>query len=311
VEALHRTLALGFNTFREAVRARVLHGLLVAALAVTLYSVVVATLTLRDEARVIADLGAASLSLFSIVAAIVLGATGLHRELERRTIFPILTRRLRRHEYVIGKYLGSLATLTVFIALDGAVTATLVGWKSGADTGALLAPWLVPAGMAAMALWRRPHAATAVLFPLALVVLGGVFAALWRYAEVQLVAASCALAVGEVAIVGAIALLFSSFSSPFLTAVFSLGAWIVGRSSDTLAHLPERTFGKTLAVVGRTVASIVPNLQLFVPERPILLGRVADLPTWTYVGRTLAIGGAYAAVLGVVSCLLFARRDFV
>ncbi len=57
---------------------------------------------------------------------------------------------------------------------------------------------------------------------------------------------SAALTVFEVVIVAAVATLFSSFSSPFLTAVFTFGVFIVGRSADTLARLPHRVFGRTI-----------------------------------------------------------------
>src|SRR5271156_1797281 len=128
---LARVLAIAMNTYREAVRARVLYGLFAVALATALYSLVVATLSLHQETRVVADLGAASISLYAVLVAIVLGATSLHREIELKTIFPILTRPLRRHEYVIGKYLGTLDTLLVFVALDGGVVLALLAGEAG------------------------------------------------------------------------------------------------------------------------------------------------------------------------------------
>src|ERR1700761_5301701 len=115
-----RVFAIAMNTYREAVRARVLFGLLAAALAVTAYSLVIASMSIRDEQRIIADLGSGGISLFSILVAIILGATSLYRELELKTVFPILTRRLQRHEYIVGKYLGILAVLVAFVAIDGA-----------------------------------------------------------------------------------------------------------------------------------------------------------------------------------------------
>ena len=75
------------------------------------------------------------ISLYAIVVAIVLGATSLHDELERKTIFPILTRRLRRHEYLVGKYFGAIATLGVFVAIDGGAVLGLLALEGG-DAGA-------------------------------------------------------------------------------------------------------------------------------------------------------------------------------
>ena len=102
-----RVSAIAMNTYREAVRARVLFGLLALALATSAYSLVIAAMSLRQEMRIVADIGAASMSFYAVVVSVILGATSLYRELELKTIFPILTRRLRRHEYVVGKYLGN------------------------------------------------------------------------------------------------------------------------------------------------------------------------------------------------------------
>ncbi|MDB5219455.1 MAG: hypothetical protein JWO86_7382, partial [Myxococcaceae bacterium] len=115
-----RVSAIAMNTYREAVRARVLFGLLALALATSIYSLVIAAMSVRQEMRIVADIGAASMSLYAVFVSVILGATSLYRELELKTIFPILTRRLRRHEYVVGKYFGIFATLLVFIAIDGA-----------------------------------------------------------------------------------------------------------------------------------------------------------------------------------------------
>src|SRR5260370_10953248 len=115
-----RVLCITLNTYREAVRARLLLGVFALGLATCLYSSVVATLSLHNEARVVGDLGAASLSLYGVVVAIVLGSTSLYRELEYKTIFPILSRPIRRWEYLLGKYLGTLLTVAVFVAVHAA-----------------------------------------------------------------------------------------------------------------------------------------------------------------------------------------------
>ena len=72
---LHRVLTVALNTYREAVRARILLGLAGVALAAAFYSLVVGAFTVRDAARAVADLGAATISIFSIMVAILIGAT--------------------------------------------------------------------------------------------------------------------------------------------------------------------------------------------------------------------------------------------
>lgn len=308
---LSRVAAIALNTYREAVRARVLYGLLGFALATVAYSVVVATLSLHQEARVVADVGAASLSLYAVLVAIVLGATSLYRELDLKTVFPILTRRLRRHEYVLGKYLGTLLTLAAFIALDAAMTLLLLAVETKQDPVRLGVGALVLVLGLGVALWRVRHGRVFVLLPWAgLVLVTATLAAGPAGSERQLVLASALLSFCEVAIVTAVATLFSSFSSPFLTALFTLGVFLVGRSADTLANLPARVFGETLRRFGGALARVFPNLHLYVPPRPLLLGRVADTPLWPFVGSAAIHAFFYATVLLVLSALVFRRRDF-
>jgi Cu-processing system permease protein len=305
-----RILTIALNTYREAARARIIVAMLVLALACNAYSVVVAAMSLHNEVRVAADLGAASMSLFGVVVAIVLGSTSLHRELALKTVFPILSRPIRRWEYVIGKYLGMLLTVLVFVGIDaGSVFATLgleagqLPWRVGAAVllmGALLAVMLV----------RARHSRVFVLVPWALA-----FAlALWLEAgpaaeDRQVVTAAAVLTVCEVAIVAGVAMLFASFSSPGLTATFTTLLFVIGRSADTLAHLPIKLFGP-MATWGKVLARVVPNLHVYVPARPLLLGQVPDQPTWAYVGVAALHAALYATGLLAASALIFRKRDF-
>jgi ABC-type transport system involved in multi-copper enzyme maturation permease subunit len=306
-----RVIAIALNTYREAVRARLLLGLFAIALATCAYSLVVASLSLHNELRVVADLGAASLSLYGVLVAIILGSTSLHRELEYKTIFPILSRPLRRWEYIVGKYLGTLLTVLVFVAIDAGallVLLALEGGQTGWKLGVLV---LAMAGVLAGLVARARHTRVYVVIPWA----AALAAAAWLMAspaslERQLVSASAVLALGEVAIVAAVATFFSSFSSPFLTATFTAMIFVIGRSADTLAHLPMRLFGQTIVVLGSAMARVLPNLHVYVPPRTLLLGQVATAPVWPYVGAAMVHASFYVTALLVGSALAFDRRDF-
>ena len=308
---LNRILVIALNSYREAVRARVLYGLLAFALATALYSLVIGTLSLHQEARVVADVGSASISLYAVLVAIVLGATSLHREIELKTVFPILTRRLRRHEYLVGKYLGTLAVLGVFVALDGATVLAVLATQSS-QSAAVIGGVLVAFGVAlAVLLVRAKYMRVFVLVPWSFALFAAMaFVAAPAGGERQLVIASAALTMCEVGVVTAVATFFSSFSSPFLTAIFTLGVFLVGRSADTLGNLPARVFGDEIHGVGRGLARVFPNLQVFVPPRPLLLGEVSASPTWPFVATAAALAAFYAIVLLTISALVFRKRDF-
>jgi Cu-processing system permease protein len=308
---LTRILVIAANSYREAVRARVLHGLFAVALAATAYSLVVANLSMHEEARVIADIGAASISLFAVAAAIILGATSLQREIEHKTLYPILTRPVRRHEYLIGKYLGILTTLAVFVLLDGAAVLFLLALQAGATASKVGVAFGALVVVLVVALVRAKRTRVFVLIPwaVAAAVVAIVLAAP-AADERRLVIASCTLTIAEVAIVAAIATLFSAFSSPYLTSAFTAGVFLVGRSADTLGNLPPRVFGEDVARVGRFLAKVFPNLHVYVPARSLLLGRLPDIPVWPYVGAAVAHAVCYSVLLICVGALVFRKRDF-
>jgi Cu-processing system permease protein len=304
-----RVLAVALNAYREAVRARVLHALFGLALAVTAYSLVLGTLSLHQDARVVADVGTASASLFGIVLAVTLAATMLHREVELKTLYPILTRRLLRHEYVLGKFLGIHLTVAAFLVTDAGLTLTLLATRLDRPVWTIvLAGVGLFAVFGAAAAWRPLR--TYALVPAALAFLAlAAYAAGGANGERQLVLAQLVLSLGETAVVLGVTMLFASFSSPFLTAAGALGVFVVGRSADTLANLPARLFGEGVRTMGGVLAKIVPNLQIFVPERPLLLGH-ANASTWAYVARSSGMAAAYALVLLGLAAVVFSRRDF-
>ncbi|MCC6553371.1 MAG: ABC transporter permease subunit [Polyangiaceae bacterium] len=307
-----RVLAIALNTYRESLRARILIGLAGVAFAVAFYSIIVGAYTLRSGARVVSDLGAASISIFSIAVAIIIGATSLHRELEQKTIFPILARPIRRGEYLIGKYLGTLLTLAVFIFADAGLVLLISAVLAGRSF------WLVAGAGAAtvaalgLAAWRSPAARTFGFIPwsAALLLLG---AALARGApeELRVVLGGSALAFLEVGIVAAFATLFSSFSTPFLSALLTLGMLIIGRSADSLARMPVKYFGPQIVAAARALSKVVPNLQIFVPPRPLLTGEVVDASLPAYLGMAAVTSVGWAVALLAVASYVFKRRDFL
>jgi hypothetical protein len=306
-----RIEAIALNTYREAVRARVLVALLAIALGTGVFSLLVATLSLHNEERVVANIGSGSISIYAVVVAIVLGATSLHRELEYKTIFPILARPIARHEYLVGKYIGTAITLIVFVAIDGGAVLGLLALEAGQSprnvavaTGLLLA-------ILAVALLRARFTRAFVVIPWSL----AFFAAMALLAapaggDRQLVVLSAVLTVWEVGIVAAVATLFSSFSSPFLTASFTFGVFVVGRSADTLAHLPEKGYGHTLHAFAAGLARVFPNLHVYVPARSLLLGEAAGVSIAGYMGMAGAQAFFYAGALLTVSAIVFRTRDF-
>jgi Cu-processing system permease protein len=307
-----RVAAIALNTYRESVRARILLGLAGIALAVSSYSLIVGAYALKNAPRVVSDLGSASISIFSLAVAIIIGATSLHRELEQKTLFPILARPIRRGEYLVGKYLGTLLTIAVFIMADAGVVLSLGAGLAGRSIGLILASEMAWLAIMAIVAWRVPIMRTYGPIPWAI----GMFllgAGLSRVSpdERQVVIMSCVLTLLEIGIVAALVTLFASFSTPFLSALFALGIFIVGRNADTMARLPVRTFGQLWHDVFAFLSKLVPNLQIYVPPRPLLLGEVASVKLSAYIGMASLTSIGWSLGLLAVAVLIFNKRDFL
>lgn len=309
---LVRIATIALNTYREAARARVLYGLVGVALATALYSIVIGAYTLRSAPRVVSDLGSASLSIYAIAVAIVLAASSLHRELEYKTIFPVLARPVRRSEYIVGKYFGTLLTLVTFVALDGALvlmTLAVMGGRSPLLVGGISAAAIAALIVAVIKLKRIgtfiPIIWAAVMFALAAFLSSGL------PDDRRVVLGMCALTVCEVAIITGVATVFASFSSPFLTAILTLGVFVMGRQADALAKLPEKVFGQAIHEAGVVLSKVVPNLHVYVPARPLLTGEALDAALGPYIGMAAVQSLGWAVGLLVVATLIFHKRDFL
>jgi len=309
---LSRIATIALNTYREASRARILYGLVGLALATTSYSIVVGAYTLKSAPRVVADLGAATVSIYAIAVAIMLAATSLYRELEQKTIFPILARPIRRSEYLVGKFFGNVLTLGVFICIDATVVLSTLAVLGGRPLWLIVSiATALTAAMIAFGLKAKRIGVYAPI-PWALILL--VVMALLATGhpdERRVVLGSCALTFLEVGIVTAIATFFSSFSSPFLTALMTLGVFVVGRQADTLAKLPVKVFGQFIHDMGVVISKIVPNLHVYVPARPLLTGEAIDVSFGPYLGMASLQALGWALLLMVVAAQIFHRRDFL
>jgi ABC-type transport system involved in multi-copper enzyme maturation permease subunit len=249
-------------------------------------------------------------SIYAIVVAVIIGATSLYRELEQKTIFPILARPVRRAEYLVGKYLGTLLTIAVFIALDAAAVLVILARHGGREWTTIGASAVALVVVPAVVAFYLPRWRTYLPIAWAVVALGtAIVLASGAADDRRVVLGGSALALMEVMIVSAIATLFSSFSSPFLSAVFTVGLFIVGREAGTLARLPVRVFGEAIKRAGAILAMIVPNLEVYVPPRPLLTGEALDTSLLRHLGLAGAQALAWSVGLIVVSSLIFERRD--
>ena len=125
-----RVTSLAANTMREAIRSRVLYTLLFFAVMLIGTGVLLSTLTYVEGQRILQSVGLAAIRLFGAAIAIFVGIGLIHREVERRTIYTILSKPISRGEFLLGKYAGLVATIWLQVAVMGvafAVVSLLAG----------------------------------------------------------------------------------------------------------------------------------------------------------------------------------------
>jgi ABC-type transport system involved in multi-copper enzyme maturation permease subunit len=253
-----RIFYIAANTFREAVRDRVLYNLVAFALLLTGAAVLVGQISIDIERLVVINLGLTAVSLFGLVIAIFIGIGLVSKEIEKRTLYTVLSRPVGRWEFIAGKFFGLSGTLVVntcFMAIGVFAALLYVSYPLHASDA-----------------W--------VLVALYFIVL-------------------------EFVIITALALFFSSFSSPLLSAVFTFSLFVIGTFAEDLRGFAAMTQGIT-RWLATAAAYIVPNFSAL-----NVINRVAHAQAVS--GQLMVYNTAYAVVyaLAVIAgaTLIFERRS--
>ena len=303
---ISRIWAIAVNTFREAVRDRVLYGVLFLASLVLLFTLALGELSLDQQERVVQDVGFASISLFSVVIAIFLGSSLLYKEIERKTLYVILPKPIRRFEFLLGKYFGIVLTSVVFVLLMGSIQFLVMAAQKGASLVFLATVSVSLFAVLGVGMWRT-KSRTSLLLPWSLLAMGvSVFVLSSSDGSVSTAMVLLTLTVAEIVVLTSVAILFSSFSTPFLTGALTFGVWLVGRSADAMVTMKSKAIGPELKSLLGYLAQVFPNFNLFVPPESTL--STGAMP---YVLTTVAYALLYSVALLVLSSVIFQRRDFL
>lgn len=133
------TLAIALNTYREAIRDKVLYVLIFFAGVAILGSKAIGFVTIGQDVKIIADISLASISVFGALISIFVGTSLIYKEIDKRTIYTILSQPIRRYEFVIGKYLGLAILLAVVTAIMTGISAGYLLVMGGEVNGMFIA----------------------------------------------------------------------------------------------------------------------------------------------------------------------------
>src|ERR1700749_2815053 len=101
------------NTFREAVRDRVLYNLVFFALLMMGAAILVGQISIGIESSVIVSLGLTAISVIGLFIAIFIGVGLVSKEMDKRTLYALLAKPVQRWEFLLGKFFGLLLTLAI------------------------------------------------------------------------------------------------------------------------------------------------------------------------------------------------------
>jgi ABC-type transport system involved in multi-copper enzyme maturation permease subunit len=122
------------NTFREAIRDRVLAGVVAAGVVFLLATLLARPLAMGEGTRLTVDLGLSAISFLGLLVVLMVGTSLVAKEIERRTIFNLLSRPIARPVYLAGKWAGLAGALwVVALALGAALWGLLAATGHGRD----------------------------------------------------------------------------------------------------------------------------------------------------------------------------------
>jgi len=267
---MRATALMAVNVFRESVRDKVLYNLVLFAVILIAASYLIGQLTAGQDIKIIKDLGLAATSVFGLFIAVFIGIGLVSKEVERRSIYALLAKPIERHQIVLGKYLGLVVTLAVNLSVMAAALYLVLAYMR----------WLVPEGV--VKALDAPVLDPAMLKAVVLIF-------------------------GELSIITAIALFFSTFSTPILSATLTFGLFVAGHFSADLRNFDQVVDSPTAVRLARALYWVLPNLAPFDVKAQVVHGQHVSAG---YMALTMAYGAVYIAALLVAAMLIFSRRDF-
>lgn len=265
-------LTIGLNTFREAIRSKVLYLILFFMVLMIASSLFLETLALDGGERLIKNLGLSTISFFGLLVAMFIGVSLIPQEVESKTIYTIVSQGVLRWQFILGKFLGLVLTVYVNIALMAVMLFGILGY----------------------------YAATTDK-------VGGT-AFFWMFAAIL-------MQLLEMLIVVAIAILFSSFSTPILSAVLTGCVYIIGHMTndfwDYIRLQSEKEGTEVYCAFLKVIYYLCPHLDMLNLKKQAIHYEVLGLASATFPWFTATFHAVtYTAAILFLACLAFSKRDF-
>ncbi len=254
-----RFISIALNTFKESIRNKILIGVLLFSVLIIISTMILVQLTIGQWMKITVDIGMGAISLFGNLMAVFLGINLVAKEIDRKTVYTIVSKPIKRYEFIISKYLGLI--LTIFINVVLMLIILLVILKFYVR-------------------YEIPYLGTIQAFYLLIL---------------------------EFMIVSAIAIFFSTFSTPIMSAAFALTLWFIGHLLSDLKFWSEKSESEAFRMLINTAYYLLPDLELLNLKSNIVYQITADL---NYIIWVSAYALVYSIAILTASILIFEKRDF-
>jgi ABC-type transport system involved in multi-copper enzyme maturation permease subunit len=214
-------------------------------------------LTIGVQIRIVKDIGLGSISIFGVLIAIFLGIGLVSKEIDRRTIYTILSKPVQRYSFLLGKFAGLLLTLFVNIAVMTIALVVLIYSMDG-NVNLLL------------------------------------FEAIF-------------LIFIELIVVTSIALFFSTFTTPTLSAIFTLSFFVIGHLTGYIRLFGSQSELQFVRKLSDILYYLLPNLENFNIKSMVMYAEALE---WNLFFLSTMYGLVYASLVLVLSIIIFQKRDF-
>ncbi len=256
---MNRAGVVAMNTFREAVRDRVLYSLVFFALLMMAAAILVGQISIGIENLVIVSLGLSAISVIGLLIAIFIGVGLVYKEMDKRTLYALLAKPVQRWEFLLGKFAGLVLTLAV-------------------NTAAMAAGLFLVLLFVRHSLERSDVAIVIAVYFILL----------------------------KLALIVALAMLFSCFTTPLLSILFTSGLYIAGLFVQEMRTFHTRTPNPVMEAILRWLSYVLPNFQNFDVMAAATHGRTIHA---SLILENTIYTLIYCLIVMLTAAVVFSRRN--
>ncbi len=231
--------------------------LIIFSVLVIVVSVFLEPFALGEAPKILRDFGLAAASLFGVLIVIIIGSTLIHKDIEKRTIYTVITKPVKRSEIIIGKFLGLLLLIAILQCAMIVIHQLVIFIYEGAFDLPLF-----------------------ITIPFSLL---------------------------EIMILLGILLLFSSFSSPTISAIMGIIFFVIGHASPDLKLFADQVNVAILKYLAYGFYYILPNLENFNLRIDLVYKLPIHLDQLLF---SICYGLIYTIFLLYLSIIIFEKREF-